>query len=77
MPVEIYCQFLEYISFLLPLIFPPAEQRVKLSLSERRREYDEEQRNDYENYVEERRDGKTWMQLTDLALSSLNFRVQS
>uniref|UniRef100_A0A3Q3WVN3 Unique cartilage matrix-associated protein n=1 Tax=Mola mola TaxID=94237 RepID=A0A3Q3WVN3_MOLML len=35
---------------------PQAEQRVKLSLSERRREYDEEQRNDSENYVEERRD---------------------
>lgn len=65
MPVEIYCQFLEYISFLLPLIFPPAEQTAKPSLSDRRRDNSEEQRNKYDNSVEERRDGKTWMQPTD------------
>ncbi|KAG7215876.1 hypothetical protein INR49_021857 [Caranx melampygus] len=33
-----------------------AEQRVKIAASERRREYNEEQRNEYENYVEEDRD---------------------
>ncbi|XP_037551664.1 upper zone of growth plate and cartilage matrix associated a [Nematolebias whitei] len=33
-----------------------AEQRVKRAASERRREYNEEQRNEYENYVEEDRD---------------------
>lgn len=32
-------------------------------MNERRREYNEEQRDEYENYVEEERDGKTWMQL--------------
>ncbi|XP_076578374.1 upper zone of growth plate and cartilage matrix associated a isoform X2 [Chaetodon auriga] len=33
-----------------------AEQRVRLSADERRREYNEEQRNEYENYAEEDRD---------------------
>ncbi|XP_026182846.1 upper zone of growth plate and cartilage matrix associated a [Mastacembelus armatus] len=33
-----------------------AEQRVRLAVTERRREYNEEQRNEYENYVEEERD---------------------
>ncbi|XP_063316552.1 upper zone of growth plate and cartilage matrix associated a [Pelmatolapia mariae] len=33
-----------------------AEQRVKMAADERRREYNEEQRNEYENYVEEDRD---------------------
>uniref|UniRef100_A0A3Q0R5L8 Unique cartilage matrix-associated protein n=1 Tax=Amphilophus citrinellus TaxID=61819 RepID=A0A3Q0R5L8_AMPCI len=33
-----------------------AEQRVKMAANERRREYNEEQRNEYENYVEEDRD---------------------
>ncbi|XP_008296169.1 upper zone of growth plate and cartilage matrix associated a [Stegastes partitus] len=33
-----------------------AEQRVKIAASERRREFNEEQRNEYENYVEEDRD---------------------
>ncbi|XP_051810621.1 upper zone of growth plate and cartilage matrix associated a [Acanthochromis polyacanthus] len=33
-----------------------AEQRVKIAASERRREYNEEQRNEYENYAEEDRD---------------------
>ncbi|KAM9335016.1 upper zone of growth plate and cartilage matrix associated a [Symphorus nematophorus] len=33
-----------------------AEQRIKIAASERRREYNEEQRNEYENYVEEERD---------------------
>nr|B9TQX3.1 RecName: Full=Unique cartilage matrix-associated protein; Contains: RecName: Full=Unique cartilage matrix-associated protein C-terminal fragment; Short=Ucma-C; AltName: Full=Gla-rich protein; Short=GRP; Flags: Precursor [Dicentrarchus labrax]ABX09788.1 Gla-rich protein [Dicentrarchus labrax] len=33
-----------------------AEQRVRLSANERRREYNEEQRNEFENYVEEERD---------------------
>ncbi|XP_028811014.1 upper zone of growth plate and cartilage matrix associated a [Denticeps clupeoides] len=33
-----------------------AEQRVKLAASERRREYNEEQRDEYENYLEEERD---------------------
>nr|XP_046235727.1 upper zone of growth plate and cartilage matrix associated a [Scatophagus argus] len=33
-----------------------AEQRVRLSVHERRREYNEEQRNEYENYIEEERD---------------------
>lgn len=36
---------------------------MRLSADERRREYNEERRNEYENYVEEERDGKTWMQL--------------
>uniref|UniRef100_A0A3Q1FII6 Unique cartilage matrix-associated protein n=1 Tax=Acanthochromis polyacanthus TaxID=80966 RepID=A0A3Q1FII6_9TELE len=33
-----------------------SEQRVKIAASERRREYNEEQRNEYENYAEEDRD---------------------
>ncbi|XP_040885658.1 upper zone of growth plate and cartilage matrix associated a [Toxotes jaculatrix] len=33
-----------------------AEQRVKIAANERRREYKEEQRNEYENYLEEDRD---------------------
>ncbi|XP_012706944.2 upper zone of growth plate and cartilage matrix associated a [Fundulus heteroclitus] len=33
-----------------------AEQQMKRAASERRREYNEEQRNEYENYVEEDRD---------------------
>ncbi|XP_056133867.1 LOW QUALITY PROTEIN: upper zone of growth plate and cartilage matrix associated a [Lampris incognitus] len=33
-----------------------AEQRVRLAGDERRREYNEEQRNEFENYVEEERD---------------------
>ncbi|XP_036374413.1 unique cartilage matrix-associated protein [Megalops cyprinoides] len=33
-----------------------AEQRVRLAADERRREYYEEQRNEFENYVEEERD---------------------
>ncbi|XP_038594233.1 upper zone of growth plate and cartilage matrix associated a [Micropterus salmoides] len=33
-----------------------AEQRVRLAVNERRREYNEEQRDEYENYVEEERD---------------------
>ncbi|XP_071358627.1 upper zone of growth plate and cartilage matrix associated a [Trachinotus anak] len=33
-----------------------AEQRVKIAASERRREYNEEQRSEYENYAEEDRD---------------------
>ncbi|XP_018518256.1 upper zone of growth plate and cartilage matrix associated a [Lates calcarifer] len=33
-----------------------AEQRVKMAANERRREHNEEQRNEYENYVEEDRD---------------------
>ncbi|XP_041637081.1 upper zone of growth plate and cartilage matrix associated a [Cheilinus undulatus] len=33
-----------------------AEQRVRLAANERRREYNEEQRDEYENYVEEERD---------------------
>uniref|UniRef100_UPI003AAFC410 unique cartilage matrix-associated protein-like n=1 Tax=Centroberyx gerrardi TaxID=166262 RepID=UPI003AAFC410 len=32
------------------------EQRVRLSADERRREYNEEQRDEFENYVEEERD---------------------
>ncbi|KAK2883234.1 upper zone of growth plate and cartilage matrix associated a [Channa argus] len=36
-----------------------AEQRLRISASERRREYNEEQRNKYENYVEEDRDEQT------------------
>ncbi|XP_031721421.1 upper zone of growth plate and cartilage matrix associated a [Anarrhichthys ocellatus] len=33
-----------------------AEQRVRLSLNERRREYNEEQRDEYDNYIKEERD---------------------
>ncbi|KAM9328764.1 upper zone of growth plate and cartilage matrix associated a [Pholidichthys leucotaenia] len=33
-----------------------AEQRVRMAANERRREYNEEQRNEFENYVEEERD---------------------
>uniref|UniRef100_G3Q617 Unique cartilage matrix-associated protein n=1 Tax=Gasterosteus aculeatus TaxID=69293 RepID=G3Q617_GASAC len=33
-----------------------AEQRVRLSVYERRREYSEEQRDEYDNYVKEERD---------------------
>ncbi|CAJ1054488.1 upper zone of growth plate and cartilage matrix associated a [Xyrichtys novacula] len=33
-----------------------AEQRVKIAASERRREYNEEQRDEFENYAEEERD---------------------
>lgn len=48
----------------LPSLLPPtAEQRVRLSANERLKEYNEEQRNEFENYVEEERDGKTWMQM--------------
>lgn len=48
--------------FSFPFLLPPAEQRVRLAVNERRREYNEEQRDEYENYVEEERDGKTWME---------------
>ncbi|XP_023832093.2 unique cartilage matrix-associated protein [Salvelinus sp. IW2-2015] len=42
---------------LFPLLPPSvAEQRVRLSADERRREYYDEQRNEFENYVEEERD---------------------
>lgn len=37
-----------------------------MAADERRREYNEEQRNEYENYVEEDRDGKTWINLVSL-----------
>lgn len=37
-----------------------------MAADERRREYNEEQRNEYENYVEEDRDGKTWIHLVSL-----------
>ncbi|KAM6896224.1 upper zone of growth plate and cartilage matrix associated a [Lycodopsis pacificus] len=33
-----------------------AEQRVRLSVNERRREYNEEQRDEYDNYIKEERD---------------------
>lgn len=48
-------------SFPLFPFLPPsiAEQRVRLSADERRREYYDEQRDEFENYVEEERDGKT------------------
>ncbi|KAF0029455.1 hypothetical protein F2P81_018560 [Scophthalmus maximus] len=39
-----------------------AEQRVRLAADKRRRDYNEEQRDEYENYVEEERDGKASMQ---------------
>ena len=45
------------------LLLSAAEQRVRIKASEQRREYNEEQRNEYENYVEEERDGKTWIRL--------------
>uniref|UniRef100_A0A3B4UP49 Unique cartilage matrix-associated protein n=1 Tax=Seriola dumerili TaxID=41447 RepID=A0A3B4UP49_SERDU len=38
------------------LLLSTAEQRVKIAASEHRREYNEEQRNEYENYAEEDRD---------------------
>lgn len=41
------------------ICFPAAEQQVQLAATERRREDYEEQRNEYENHVEEVRDGKT------------------
>lgn len=47
--------------FIPPLFFlSTAEQRVRLAANERKREYNEEQRNEYENYVEEDRDGEKW-----------------
>lgn len=39
-------------------LFSAAEQRVKMSANERRREYLEEQTNEYENYLEEDRNGE-------------------
>lgn len=36
---------------------------MKLAATEQRREYNEEQRNEYENYAEEDRDGELWTQL--------------
>ncbi|XP_077399950.1 upper zone of growth plate and cartilage matrix associated a isoform X2 [Vanacampus margaritifer] len=41
-----------------------AEQRVHRANSERRREHNEEKRNEYENYAEEDRTGKTIFQGT-------------
>lgn len=38
---------------------PPAENRQKLRADELRREYHEEQRNEFENFVEEQNDGKS------------------
>lgn len=58
-------------SFCLSRHLLAAEQRVRLSTNERRREYNEERRNEYENYLEEDRDGKTWMWL--LSCFSLGF----
>lgn len=37
----------------------PAENRQKLWVDELRKEYHEEQRNEYENFVEEQNDGKS------------------
>lgn len=61
---------------LLSLLLSAAEQRVRLSANERRREYNEEQRNEYENYVEEERDGKTRFRVNAflLTLPSLELR---
>ena len=38
---------------------PPVENRQKLRAEELRREYHEEQRNEFENFVEEQDDGKS------------------
>lgn len=40
----------------LPL--PPAEQRMSLAADERKREFHEEKRQEFENYAEEERDGR-------------------
>lgn len=55
--IEIKCS--PYCPALLSLPLSTAEQRIRISASERQREYNEEQTNEYENYVEEFRDGKT------------------
>ena len=39
--------------------FPSVENRQKLRADELRREYHEEQRNEFENFVEEQNDGKS------------------
>lgn len=59
---------------LLSSLLSTAEQRVKIAASERRREYNEEQRNEYENYVEEDRDGKN-LQLTKVEAISYNGEI--
>lgn len=38
---------------------PPVENRQKLRADELQREYHEEQRNEFENFVEEQNDGKS------------------
>lgn len=40
------------------LSFPAAEHKMQVAASERRREYYEEQSNEYENHLEESRNGK-------------------
>lgn len=49
------------------LAFPAAEHKIQLGAAERRREYYEEQSNEYENHLEESRNGKTCLVLISLA----------
>uniref|UniRef100_A0AAR2K6L3 Unique cartilage matrix-associated protein n=1 Tax=Pygocentrus nattereri TaxID=42514 RepID=A0AAR2K6L3_PYGNA len=39
-----------------PVLFLPSEQRQRLAADERKREYHEEQRNEFESYAEEEHD---------------------
>lgn len=53
-----------------------AEQRVKMAANERRREHYEEQSNEYEDYLEEERNGETDLRLIILASRKEKHAVQ-
>lgn len=53
-----------------------AEQRVKMATNERRREHYEEQSNEYEDYLEEERNGETDLRLIILASRKEKHAVQ-
>lgn len=64
-------------STFLSLLLSPAEQRVKIAANERWREYNEDQRNEHENYAEEARDGKTCMQLLSVPFKGSQVHLPS
>lgn len=51
--LTVYCQFFS----LLFLSLPAVEQRQALAADERKREFHEEKRNEFESYAEEEHDG--------------------
>jgi len=50
--------FISFSFFLSHVVVSLAEQRQRLAADKRRREYHEEQRNQFENYAEEESDGE-------------------